>query len=236
MNCALMASDLRIAFGGNKVIQGVDVKLATGEVTGLVGPNGAGKTTLLNLLAGHLTPHSGMVKLNDAVVTGLKPSHPARRRQIRSYQDAGIFGRLSALENVMVPLVARGISCPEAAMQAAAALGKFGLAPVTHTLSGKLSGGQRKLVDFARCLAVDADVILLDEPTAGVHPAIGDVMAQLIRERAAAGTAFLIVSHDLQWVFEISDNIKVLAKGETLVEGPPAMVRDNAHVREAFVT
>lgn len=236
MNAALAASGLKISFGGNKVIQGLDLQLRRHDIVGLVGPNGAGKTTLLNILTGQLTPDAGTIMLDRSDVTGLRPSHPARRRQMRSYQDAGNFSRLSALENVMVPLVARGTARSLASRQADIALAKLGLGPVAHERSGRLSGGQRKLVDFARCLAVDADVILLDEPTAGVHPAIGEVMARSIKERAQEGTAFLIVSHDLQWVFQLSTRIQVLARGTTLVEGSPDIVRNNAHVKEAFIT
>ncbi|MCC6223344.1 MAG: ABC transporter ATP-binding protein [Thermoleophilia bacterium] len=235
MTPAVRARDLRKAFGGNQAVADVSLSIERGELVALVGPNGAGKSTLLNLLTGQHAPDRGTVELGSRDVTRLAPSHPARRTLVRSYQDAGIFPRLSALENVAVPAVARGVPRAEAEARAAETLATLGLGPVARERADRLSGGQRKLVDFARTLVVDAEIALLDEPTAGVHPSLADRLAELIRKRSETGTAHLLVSHDLPWAFGLCPRVLVLAAGSVLVEGRPEVVREDARVREAYL-
>ncbi len=235
MSPAVDARDLSKAFGGNQAVSHVSLSIERGELVALVGPNGAGKSTLLNLLTGQHTPDSGIVTLAGRDVTRLAPSHPSRRVLVRSYQDAGIFPRLSALENVAVPAVARGVPRGEAETRAAEILAALGLGPVARERADRLSGGQRKLVDFARTLLVDSEVALLDEPTAGVHPSLAERLAELIRRRSETGTAYLLVSHDLPWAFDLCPRVLVLASGSVLVEGSPEIVREDARVREAYL-
>jgi branched-chain amino acid transport system ATP-binding protein len=213
----------------------VSLSLGEGELVALVGPNGAGKSTFINLVSGHHVPDRGRVSLAGREVTRLPPSHPWRRAVVRSYQDAGIFPRLSAIENLMVPAVARGIPRRKAARRARAVLEVLGLLPVGWERADRLSGGQRKLVDFGRSLMVDARVALLDEPTAGVNPALSERMATLVRERQQVGVAFLIVSHDLPWAFSLCSRVIVLAFGRVLAEGSPEEIKNDARVREAYL-
>ncbi len=201
----------------------------------LVGPNGAGKTTFLNLLTGQYLPDSGSVRFDGADVTRLRPSDPARAPVFRSYQGGGTFNKLSALENVAVAAVARGLSRREAERAATEALGDVGLGPVAHERAERLSGGQRKLVDFARSLVVRPKVALLDEPTAGVNPVISEVMTRVIRERQSAGMACLIISHDLAWVFDLCPWVVALAAGQLLAKGTPQEVRADPRVVEAYL-
>lgn len=235
MTALLEAYDVRKAFGGNHAVAGVSLALAAGELVALIGPNGAGKSTLLNLLTGQYVPDSGRVVLDGEEITRRPPSHPSRRVVVRSYQDGGVFPRLSALENVMVPAVARGVPRREAAALAERALARLGLAPVAHERADRLSGGQRKLIDFGRSLVVDARLTLLDEPTAGVNPALADELGELIRQRHEEGVGFLLVSHDLPWSFGLCFRVLVLAAGRVLAEGTPEQVRDDERVREAYL-
>ena len=168
-------------------------------------------------------------------VTKLGPSHRHRRQMLRGYQDGGAFPKLSAIENVMVPALARGLAKDEAEQRARTALVSLGLAPVLEERAERLSGGQRKLIDFARCLAAEAKLILLDEPTTGVHPAVSGSLASLITERQAEGTAFLLVSHDLPWAFDICTRAVVMVAGEKLIEDVPEVVGNDPQVHEAYL-
>lgn len=223
------------AFGGNRAVNGISFTIAAGEALALIGPNGAGKTTLLHLLSGQLKPDSGQVLFENCDVTRCTASDPSRRGMLRAYQDGGMFPKLTSFENVMVPALARGIGMKEAELSARSALHRLGLAPVIEERAERLSGGQRKLIDFARCLATEARLIMLDEPTAGVHPSVSQSLSRLIADRQETGTAFLVVSHDLPWAFSICTRAIVMVAGEKLVEGLPSTVSEDPRVREAYL-
>jgi ABC-type branched-subunit amino acid transport system ATPase component len=223
------------SFGGNRAVAGVSLAVAASEIVALIGPNGAGKTTLLNLVSGQYRAEAGRIRFAGVDVTRLLPAATARRGMLRGYQDGGVFAKLTAVENVAVPLLARGARHGEAYRLAETALVRLGLGPVLGERAEHLSGGQRKLIDFARALATPARLMLLDEPTTGVHPSVALAMSSLIRERSAAGTAFLIVSHDLPWAFGICRRVVVMVAGEKLVEGPPATVSEDPRVHEAYL-
>jgi ABC-type branched-subunit amino acid transport system ATPase component len=223
------------SFGGNQVLRSVSLVVEPGELVALVGPNGAGKTTLLNVLSGQFRPDDGRIAFHGEDVTRLPPANRKRHAMVRSYQDGGVFGDLTALENVMVTLVARGVRRPVARAAAREVVYRLGLGRVVDEPAKRLSGGQRKLVDFGRLLVVDARVQLLDEPTAGVLPAMCDLMADAIRERRDASVASLIISHDLPWALGVCSRVIVLARGTVLANGTPEAVRADASVREAYL-
>lgn len=223
------------SFGGNRVVDGVDMVVAQGERIALVGPNGAGKTSLLNLLSGQLRPTAGRIDFAGADVTRTKPSAPARRALFRSFQDGGTFARMTAQENVAVAGLVRGMSRAEADDAAEAALGRVGLAPVVGWTADRLSGGQRKLIDFARLLVARPRLALLDEPTAGVNPAVMTVMAETIDALGRDGTSFVVISHDLPWVFEFCPKVIVLATGRILASGTPETILADENVRKAYI-
>jgi ABC-type branched-subunit amino acid transport system ATPase component len=222
-------------FGGNHVLQGISLAVEQGELVALVGPNGAGKTTLLNVLSGQFRPDAGRITFDGEDVTGVSPAHRRRHAMVRSYQDGGVFGDLTTLENVMVSLIARGVRRPAARAAAADVVQRLGLERVLHEPAKRLSGGQRKLVDFGRLLVVDARLQLLDEPTAGVLPAMCDQMSTALRERRDAGVASLIISHDLPWALDVCTRVVVLARGSVLADGTPEAVRADPSVREAYL-
>lgn len=235
-NNLLEVSKLQKSFGGNAVIKQVSLTLRCGEVVGLLGANGAGKTTLLNLISGQERCDDGTITFDGIDLTAAAPSHPARHEMIRGYQDAGLFPRLSTLENVMVPVVARGVSRRQALDVAHEALWTVGLAKAEHERADRLSGGQRKLVDFARTLAVRPRLGLLDEPTAGVHSTLGEHIGGIIREQSRRGVAWLVVTHDLPWALEVCSRVVFLALGTVLIDDTPTRVSDDPRVREAFLT
>ena len=235
MTATLVIEALTKSFGGNRAVGGVSLGLSPGEAVALIGPNGAGKTTLLNLASGLQRPDSGRVLFRDQDVTRAAASHRSRRGMLRGYQDGGVFGKLSAVENVMVPALARGMAVGRAQHSAREALARLGLSPVADERAERVSGGQRKLIDFCRCLLTQAEVIMLDEPTTGVHPSVAASLSGLIAERQASGTAFLLVSHDLPWAFGVCTRALVMVAGETLVEGPPEQVRNDPRVHEAYL-
>lgn len=231
----LEATGLKKAFGGNRVIDGVDFSLAAAELVALVGPNGAGKTSFLNLVSGQMRPNAGTITLDGADVTGLEPKAPERRSLFRSYQNGGTFGKLTAAQNVAMAALVRDMDRRSAEAKAAEALKRVGLGPVADWPAERLSGGQRKLVDFARLLLAAPKVALLDEPTAGVNPAIMEVMRSIIAEMRDAGTGFIVISHDLPWVFELCRRVVVLAAGKVLATGSPDEVSADPRVREAYL-
>jgi ABC-type branched-subunit amino acid transport system ATPase component len=235
VRAVLAAEGISKAFAGNQAVIDVSLAVAPGEIVALVGPNGAGKTTLLNVLTGQHLPDRGRVDVCGVDVTRREPSHPSRRPLLRTYQDSGVFPRLTAAQNVMVPLVARGVAPREASRRAYVALAEFGLAPVADWRADRLSGGQRKLIDFARCLVLEPAIALLDEPTAGVNPALADAISAKIERRQRDGVAFLIVSHELPWVFAMCTRVICMAAGRVLAEGTPAEIADNPDVIEAYL-
>lgn len=231
----LDVTGLRKTFGGNHVVDGVDFRLSAAELVALVGPNGAGKTSFLNLVAGQFRPSAGTIRLDGTDVTGLKPNAHKRRDLFRSYQNGGTFGKLTAVQNVALTGLVRDLGRKPAEAQAGEALKRVGLGPVADWPAERLSGGQRKLIDFARLLLARPAVALLDEPTAGVNPAIMEVMRSIIAEMRDAGTGFVVISHDLPWVFGLCQRVVVLAAGKVLAMGSPAEVSADPRVREAYL-
>ena len=243
--------DLHKHFGGLKAVDGMTLQVHRGTLTGIIGPNGAGKSTYFSLLAGQYRPTSGRVVLRGEDVTRLPAHRRARLGLARTFQLTRALGRMTVLENLMLapdgqlgervwaPLTAAPrVAQQEAKLEAKAreTLDLFGLAPLADAYAGSLSGGQKKLLELARALMRDPQIVLLDEPMAGVNPTLArklmDKIEQLRRER---GITFLLVEHDLETVFERCDPIVVMANGRMLTMGDAATVRSNAEVIEAYL-
>ena len=243
--------DLRKHFGGLKAVDGMTLQVQKGSLTGIIGPNGAGKSTYFSLLAGQYPATSGRILLHGEDVTRLPAHRRARRGLARTFQLTRALGRMTVLENLMLapdgqlgervwaPLTAAPrVSQQEDAIERKArdTLEFFGLTPVADAYAGSLSGGQKKLLELARALMRDPQVVLLDEPMAGVNPTLArklmDMIEQLRRDR---GITFLLVEHDLETVFERCDPIVVMANGRMLTMGDAATVRSNAEVIEAYL-
>lgn len=241
---------IRKAYGGLEAVSGVDFDLRSGRITGLIGPNGAGKTTLLNVVSGVERATAGRVLfLGDDI--GALPQHQlAIRGLVRTFQISRELGQLTVLENLL--LARRGQTGEalaglfvrpgrvrqeeEAAIEVArAALQRVNLWRLADAPAATLSGGQKKLLELSRALMLKPRLVLLDEPAAGVAPAMEEVLVATIRGLASEGVDFLIVEHDLDVVAALCDHVYVMAAGKVLTEGPFAQVVNDARVVEAYL-
>ena len=231
-------------FAGFTAVRGVDLRVRRGTIHALIGPNGAGKTTCFNLITKFLQPTAGTITFSGRDITRLAPAAVARIGLVRSFQISAVFPHLTALENVRVALQRRlrtsfhfwrpvsGLSQLDG--RALALLDSVGLADQAGTAAGELPYGRKRALELATTLALDPEMMLLDEPMAGLaHEDIGRI-SDLIRT-AAKGRTVLMVEHNLSVVANLSDTITVLQRGEILAEGPYAEVSQNPRVVEAYV-
>ena len=233
-------------FGKVCTAQNLNLAFQEGVVTSVIGPNGAGKSTLINLLTGHLPVQTGRVEFRGEDVTRL-PVHARVRKGIcRSFQIVNVFPQLSALENVLIPALAaagrtRRFFSPvsreaRAHADALAALERVGLGAHRDTVASALSHGDRHLLEVGVALAARPTLLFLDEPTAGMNPRERARLLDSIRALAREGrTTFVLVEHDMDVVFSLSDRVVVLHRGELLCDGPPDHVRADAKVREVYL-
>lgn len=232
----LVVQDLHMRFGGNEVLKGVNLTLRQPTICGLIGPNGSGKTTLTNLLSGAFQPTSGAIRLRGERVDGLPSYELARRGVGRTFQIPAVFLRLTVMENLLVPgLVAPGSRRAAEERRAREALRFLRLEHLAHEKARALSGGQKKLLELARLLMLDPDVYILDEPFAGVHPALKEAISSFIQELRAQGKALIIIEHDMETIFGLSERLLVLANGRLIADGDPGTVRRDPAVIEAYL-
>jgi branched-chain amino acid transport system ATP-binding protein len=241
---ALDARGLRKSFGGVRAVDDVNLRLAHGEIGALIGPNGAGKTTLFNILTGHLRPDAGEVRWKDKPLSGLAPHRIWRRGVSRTFQITATFLSLSALDNVRVALVSRAhrtyslLSRAERFQteRAQALLGLVGLADHAVRPASTLPYGDLKRLELALALANDPELLLLDEPTAGMAPAERRALIDLLERIARARRlTVLFTEHDMDVVFQVADRILVLHQGRVIADGQPAEVRADALVQRVYL-
>jgi ABC-type branched-subunit amino acid transport system ATPase component/ABC-type branched-subunit amino acid transport system permease subunit len=241
---ALRVCGLGMTFGGVRAISSLDFEVAPGRVTSLIGPNGAGKTTALNMLSGFYVPSSGRIILEGKELQGLPAFRIARQGIARTYQTSQLFGGLSALENVALAmargrlggLLSGGARAAPAQRERARGLLAFcGYLGDPDTPAAGLAHVDRRLVEIARALAADPDVLLLDEPAAGLSRADKENLAALLRRIADAGPGVVVVEHDMALVMGISDHIVVLDAGRRLALGTPAQIQADPAVRQAYL-
>lgn len=246
----LEVKSVGISFGGLKAVQDVSFAVEKGQIVSVIGPNGAGKTTLFNMLSGIYLPSQGDVLLNGEIITGM-PSHLlARRGMSRTFQNLQIFPAMTALENVATgfhlqengSLFADLLGLPSARLrtrrseeQAQELLERVGLGRTAGLEAGSLSYGSLKRLEIARALALNPDLLLLDEPAAGCNAVETEEIEVLVAEVAASGIAILLVEHDMKMVMRISNHIVVLDHGEKIAEGVPSEVVKNQRVIEAYL-
>jgi len=232
-------------FRGFVAVKGVSLRVRRGTIHALIGPNGAGKTTCFNLLTKFLVPSGGTIFYNGRDITGQKPADIAKLGMVRSFQISSVFPNLTALENVRVALQAKthGRSfdfwrshrvLERLHPRALELLTQVGLEGVADVVAGELSYGRKRALEIATTLALEPELILLDEPTAGMgHEDVGRIAALI--KKVAAGRTVLMVEHNLSIVASLSDYITVLARGEILAEGDYAKVSNDPAVREAYM-
>ena len=238
-------------FGGIRAVDNASFDVAAGSITALIGPNGAGKSTLFNVVTGFVSAESGTVRFEGRRIDHAPPHRIAQRGLVRTFQVPRALTRMSVLDNMLLAaprhpgerlngLVLRhGLARSrelEARERATELLGLFRLDQHAGDYAGSLSGGERKLLDFARVLMAEPRLVLLDEPMAGVNPALGrQLVAHVLRLRTDVGMTFLFVEHDLDIVMEASDTVIVMNEGHVIASGTPAEVRGDQRVVDAYL-
>jgi branched-chain amino acid transport system ATP-binding protein len=237
-------------FGGAEVVSGVSLTVRRGEIAGLIGPNGAGKTTLFNLIAGLFPPTSGEIRLDGTDITWLKPHERMALGIGRSFQIPRPFAEMTVLENMLAAaprqsgerlmsnwfMAARVAREERANAEKAQALLEFlGLATLSREAARVLSGGQRKLLELGRVLMGDPQIILLDEPGAGVNPALLSLIMERIAEINRRGITFCVIEHNMELVAQLCRHVFVLSAGQLLFEGSPDAAAADAAVIDAYL-
>ena len=240
----LSTEDLTKDFAGFVAVNGVDLQVKRGTIHALIGPNGAGKTTCFNLLTKFLSPSRGRILFNGEDITAMPPADVARLGLVRSFQISAVFPHMSVLENVRIALQRRrggsfdfwrsASTLNEFNDRALELIADVGLSSFADWVAVELPYGRKRALEIATTLALDPEMLLLDEPTAGMGHEDIDRIAQLIK-RVSADRTVLMVEHNLSVVSDLSDTITVLTRGRVLAEGNYETVSTNPEVREAYM-
>jgi branched-chain amino acid transport system ATP-binding protein len=249
-NVLLETKSLHRSFGGVHAIRDVSMQVQRGTIKAVIGPNGAGKTTLFNLIAGTIPPQKGEVAFNGRRITAWKPHAVAGLGIARTFQTTKLFPHMTVLENVMVgrhPRTRSGflagmlnLPCTwhedcEIRDKALAILEDLGLAKYAGETASNLPFGRQRLVEFARALATEPILLLLDEPAAGLNIYETKELSELILRIRDRGITCLVVEHDMSLVMNISDDVVVLDQGQKIAEGPPQAIQKNAEVIRIYL-
>lgn len=246
----LEVDNVRLSFGGVVAVDKVSFSVSTGQIKALIGPNGAGKTTLFNIICGLLKPEMGSVVFKGKRITSQKPYQIARAGLSRTFQNPSLFLQMNVIENVMVGRHVRshwefaacclrvpGQRKEEKAIREAAMsrLEYVGLAHLASAPAGSLAFGQRRMVELARALATDPELLLLDEPASGLNTKETEDLGKLIGKIRDDGVTVLLVEHDMSLVMDISEEILVLHNGVAIAEGSPAVVQNDPKVISVYL-
>ena len=240
----LHVNELQKSFDGFQAVSGAALRVEEGQVVAVIGPNGAGKTTLFNLITGQLKPDGGSIVFKGENITGLPPHQVCRKGIGRSYQVVNIFNRLTVFENVQVAVLSRrrktlNLFRPTqsiAVRETEKILTSVGLLDKAHMISGSLSHGDQKVLEIAIALGNHPQLLILDEPTAGMSPEETAVTLNLMQRLSGEqGLTILFCEHDMGMVFSIATQIMVMQQGGTLIQDIPEEVRNNQQVRDAYL-
>ena len=249
-NVLLETKGLHRFFGGLHAVNDVSITVTQGAIKGVIGPNGAGKTTLFNLIAGTIQPHNGEVIFRDKKITALKPHAVACRGIARTFQTTKLFSNMTVLENVMMGrhcrtrcgFISGMLNLPrtwredkQTKEKALSILKDLGLIEHALETASNLPFGRQRLVEFARALAMEPELLLLDEPAAGLNIYETKELARLILWIRDRGVTCLVVEHDMSLVMAICDDVVVLDQGRKIAEGPPRTVQRNPEVIRIYL-
>ncbi len=230
------------AYGGVHALDSCSISVEQGSITGLIGPNGSGKTTLFNVMTGYERPDAGNVFFKGQPIERQTPDKVFSQGIGRTFQLTRVFPHLTVMENMFVAVQRKGTrglfgrwSSPHEQKKALELLDFVGIRQHKDLLAGNLSYGQRKLLEFAFILIAEPQVVLLDEPAGGVNPTMINYLADRIRHLNQRGITFLIVEHNMEFVMSLCHTIMVLHHGTKIAEGPPATVRENPAVLDAYL-
>ena len=250
MTAVLEVDGLRKSFAGVEALAGVSFAVAEASITGLIGPNGSGKTTAIDCISGFQAVDGGRVLLRGGDITGRPPQEVARRGLLRTFQTVRLYERLSLRDNLAIAAqqrdaagwldellrtarYRRAVAAAEA--RALQLLELMGLARYIDADAGMLSYGQKKLVALAAALMPNPAVVVLDEPVAGVNPTRVGEVEEILRRLNAAGQAFLVIEHNVEFIANLCHRVVVLCQGRKLAEGSPAAIRRDVRVLEAYL-
>ncbi len=246
----LEVQNIRRSFGGLVAVNGVSFQVRAGQIKAIIGPNGAGKTTLFNVLSGLLRPDAGAMAFQGRSIRGWAPHQIARAGMSRTFQNPSLFLHMTVLENVMIGRHSRtrwgflgcslrwpGQAKEERAIRQAALsqLDRVGLSHLAAAPAGALAFGQRRMVELARALATEPELLLLDEPASGLNSREKDGLAELMRQIHDQGVTILLVEHDMSVVMSVSDEVLVLHNGTLFAEGTPEAVQNDRKVIEVYL-
>ena len=241
----LKVTGLKKAYGAIQAVGGVSFEVRSGEIFGVIGPNGSGKTTLFNSMLGQITPDEGKIELNGQDVTTLGPLELNRLGVGRTFQTLQVFGKMTVRDNLIVAaqehqgtLLSRMVAPGDSGLgdKADALIEQFHISHVADKKAGELSYGQQKLVDIAMAFMSDPDLVLLDEPCAGVNPALVGGISKLLKElNQSRKGSFVVIEHNMDFVMDLCHRIMVMVEGEVLAIGTPAEIRANKQVLDAYL-
>jgi branched-chain amino acid transport system ATP-binding protein len=250
MSTALLkVNNLKKAYGAIQAVDGVSFEVMPGEIFGVIGPNGSGKTTMFNSVLGQITPNAGSIELKGQNIAGLSPLELSRRGVGRTFQTLQVFGKMTVRDNLIVAaqehhgsMLSRMFAQSDSGLgaKADALIDQFRIRHVAHALAGTLSYGQQKLVDIAMAFMAEPDLVLLDEPCAGVNPSLVGGISSLLKElnrnpKLGRQSSFVVIEHNMDFVMDLCHRIMVMVEGKVMAIGTPAQIRANKQVLNAYL-
>jgi branched-chain amino acid transport system ATP-binding protein len=241
----LSVSHLRKSYGAIHAVGDVSFDVMPGEIFGVIGPNGSGKTTLFNSVLGQIEPDAGKIELHGKDITGLSPRELSLKGIGRTFQTLQVFGKMTVRDNLIVAgqehkgtLLGRLFSTTDSGLgkKADELIAMFRLQHVADSKAGTLSYGQQKLVDIAMAFMAKPDLVLLDEPCAGVNPSLVGGISKLLKElNATQGGSFVVIEHNMDFVMSLCHRILVMVEGKAMAMGTPSEIRSNKQVLDAYL-
>ncbi|RZS57226.1 ABC transporter ATP-binding protein [Sphaerotilus mobilis] len=241
----LKVSGLKKSYGAIRAVNGVEFEVRPGEIFGVIGPNGSGKTTMFNSVLGQITPDAGRIELKGQDITNLSPLELNRRGVGRTFQTLQVFGKMTVRDNLIVAaqehrgsLFSRMFAPTDSGLggKADELIDLFRIRHVADKKAGELSYGQQKLVDIAMAFMSEPDLVLLDEPCAGVNPSlVGGISTLLKQLNQKQKGSFVVIEHNMDFVMDLCHRIMVMVEGEVMAIGTPAEIRGNKQVLDAYL-